>query len=363
MLLEFIEIITEAADSARTPHPEDFVFKGSKAATDAINGMLHAIASPKSVSIKWDGSPAIIFGRRDDGKFTMNYKSYIATPGGQVTSPQELLQFYAARNANADVAAKLADIFNELSTIVPQGFKGFVLGDLMWTDPVPENEGNYTFKANPHGVTYVVAASSNLGAQIKGRKVGIAVHSYGDNVEPSFDVLMNKRPLDGLGGLSGTNQYVTVITATLGNTFKLTNPVKQISAAQKAVATHGAQVDTFLANLTGGTKGKLQQYYNRKITGQPVDAAWIEANVTKPQLALLTSDEGRAALAGLDAMWAAIYVLKVALVQQLDPQVQGIQQFTNGKPQGEGFAVMTPSGLVKLVNRQEFSAANVAGRQ
>jgi hypothetical protein len=92
MLLEFITALTEGI---RTPHPEDFILNGSQAATDAIDGMLSAVSNPNLVSIKWDGSPAIIFGRRPaDGLFTMNYKEYIGMPGGQVTSAKELLDFF-----------------------------------------------------------------------------------------------------------------------------------------------------------------------------------------------------------------------------------------------------------------------------
>ena len=76
MLLEFVQYLTEAA---RTPHPEDFIFSGSESAMDAINGIVSAIDQPQTVTIKWDGSPAIVFGRRtSDGRFTMNYKEYLS---------------------------------------------------------------------------------------------------------------------------------------------------------------------------------------------------------------------------------------------------------------------------------------------
>ncbi len=122
MLLEFITTLTEGI---RTPHPEDFILNGSQAANDAIAGMLAAVANPNIVSIKWDGSPAIIFGRRTaDGIFTMNYKEYIGMPGGQVTSGQELLNFYAQHGKNMEVGQALANMFDAVASIVPANFKG-----------------------------------------------------------------------------------------------------------------------------------------------------------------------------------------------------------------------------------------------
>jgi hypothetical protein len=201
MLLEFITSLTEGI---RTPHPEDFILNGSQAATDAIDGMLSAISNPNLVSIKWDGSPAIIFGRRPtDGQFTMNYKEYIAMPGGQVTSGQELLNFFAQNQKNMEVGQKLAAMFDSVASIVPANFKGFVQGDVMWTEPVPEQQSYFVFQANPYGVTYKVKASSAVGREIKGRPFGLAVHTYGTDVEKTSKgtEIQNKTSLQGLGGL------------------------------------------------------------------------------------------------------------------------------------------------------------------
>ena len=181
--LEFVQMLTEGA---RTPHPEDFIFSGSHAALDAVNGIISAVHNPATVSIKWDGSPAIIFGRRTaDGRFTMNYKEYIGEPGGQVTSAQELLKFYAGHGKNMDVGEKLARIFNAVGSICPANFRGFVQADLMWSEPLVPVAGKFVFQPNPHGVTYSVPTNSDLGQQIAGRSVGLAVHSYGTDIEPS----------------------------------------------------------------------------------------------------------------------------------------------------------------------------------
>jgi hypothetical protein len=363
MLLEFITTLTEGI---RTPHPEDFILNGSQAATDAITGMLSAVSNPALVSIKWDGSPAIIFGRRTaDGVFTMNYKEYIAMPGGQVTSAQDLLNFFAQNNKNMDVGQKLANMFNAVASIVPASFTGFVQADVMWTEPVPVDDGYYVFQANPYGVQYKVKIDSAVGKEIQGRPFGLAVHTVGADVEktPKGTELVGKTSMQGLGGLSGTNQFITVLTGTMGTKFKLREPVQQVRAAQAAVRKFAElNGDDFLSKLTQTTVAKLQTYYNRKYTGQAVDANWLSNNITKPQFAIVAAEENRAIMEAMDTAYVAIYALKLAVLEQLEPQVQGVEQYVNGIPKGEGFVINTPSGFIKLVNRGVFSTANVQGR-
>lgn len=360
-LFEFVQMLTEA----RTPHPEDFIFQGSESAIDAINGIVSAVEKPQSVTIKWDGSPAIVFGRRTaDGMFTMNYKEYIGLPGAQVTTAQELLDFYIKNNKNIEVGRKLASVFNAIGSICPPTFRGFVQGDLMWTEPLQAQAGNFVFKPNPHGVTYRVPVNSDIGKKIQGRQVGIAVHTIGSDVENNKETpLVGRRSMNGLEGLVDSNQWCTVFTGSMGQTFKLKRPVKVENAARAAVnkfKTLGG--DEFLSELTGSSKATLQTYYNRKVTGQAVDGGWLQSKLSKPQFATVIDKKNKPILQALDAVYSTITALKIAVLQQLEPQVGSIEQFVGDVPKGEGFNIDSPSGFIKLVNRGVFSAANFAGR-
>jgi hypothetical protein len=362
IILEFIQHLTEGA---RTPHPEDFIFSGSQAALDAIAGMAGAVQQPETVTIKWDGSPAIIFGRRvADGRFTMNYKEYIGEAGGQVTSAEELLQFYAKNGKNMEVGQKLASVFNAVGSICPGSFKGFVQGDLMWSEPLQPVDGKFVFKPNPHGVTYSVDAKSDLGKEIAGRGAGLAVHSYGSDVEKSKDSpLVGRQSLQDLGGLAGTNGYITVFTGNMGTKFKMREPTRAKNNATRAVnkfASLGG--DEFLASLTQSSKDRLQQYYNRKATGQSVDGNWLQSKLTRPQFNIVIAKENKNILVELDKVYSSVTVLKLAILTQLDSQVTGIEQSVGGQPKGEGFNIDTASGFIKLVDRSVFSTANVQGR-
>jgi hypothetical protein len=295
----------------------------------------------------------------------MNYKEYIGMPGGQVTSAQELQNFFAQNNKNMDVGQKLASMFDAVASIVPAGFQGFVQGDVMWTELVAEQQGYFVFQANPYGVTYRVKSNSEVGKQIQGRPFGLAVHTYGTDVEKTSKgtEISNKTSLEGLGGLSGTNKVITVLTGTMGTKFKLKEPVQYVKAAQSAVAAFSKlNGDAFLGNLTQSTITRLQQYYNRKYTGQAVDANWLQGNLTAPQFKLVAAEENRSIMEAMDAAYVALYNLKLAILSQLEPQVSGVEQYVGNVPKGEGFVINTPSGFIKLVNRGVFSTANVQGR-
>ena len=361
----FIQMLTEGA---RTPHPEDFIFQGSKSAMAVVDAMAQAAKEPKTVTIKWDGSPAIVFGRRTaDGMFTMNYKEYIGNPGGQVTSAQGLLEYYQKNGKNMIVGEKLAKAFNAIGSICPPSFKGFVQGDLMWTNPgqdIQEQDGKFVFKPNPHGVTYKVPANSTVGKQIAGREIGLAVHSYGSDIQPNADTpLVGRRTMDGLGGLSGTNQYITVFTGNMNTQFRMTTPVRLIDAAKRAINNFSvAGGDEFLTNLNQSSKATLQTYYNRKVTGQAVDGNWLQSKLSKPQFAVFAAKENKPIVLALDQVYSAITAVKLALLAELEPQVGGIEQYVGDTPKGEGFNIDSPVGFIKLVNRGVFSAANFAGR-
>lgn len=62
MILDFINMLTEAADP-RTPHPEDAIFYGSSAAAQQVAALKSVVDNPGGLTIKWDGKPALIFGR------------------------------------------------------------------------------------------------------------------------------------------------------------------------------------------------------------------------------------------------------------------------------------------------------------
>ena len=65
------------AEGARIQHAEDIVFwEGSKGAVRALESLIKLErGGHENVTVKWDGSPAIIFGRDNNGSFILTDKS------------------------------------------------------------------------------------------------------------------------------------------------------------------------------------------------------------------------------------------------------------------------------------------------
>ena len=352
-----LQFITEvAAAPTRTPHPEDAIFDGSASASQAVQALEYVIKDPSTITIKWDGIPALVFGRNADGKLIVTDKYMFDKPNGRVTSPQGWVEYDQARGANrGDLYQRIANIWPGLEEAVGST-QGFYWGDLLWSTQLKPVNGMFVFK--PNVVEYHVPVNSNIGKLINGRVGGIVVHQF------LSDETAKPQQWNGQG--LKRDGSVAILTPDSGLTFTLSDPVQLHRAASNAVKQYGAVVDSFLAGLDNVAKQAIKKYTNHKITGQTNEelVPWLEHNVSKAQYAKLVGPDGNGyllqnenGLQGLFLIWNSVYAFKVNLAQQLEKQVQGMQQFVNGRPEGEGFVFNTPQGLVKLVQRGSFSQA------
>jgi hypothetical protein len=344
------------AKSPRTPHPEDSVFNGIGAARDAVNSMYYVIENPETLTIKWDGFPALIFGYNDKGQFTVSDK-YMFDKGQEYlgTSPKFWQEYDASRGkSRPDLYPKLNSIWNGLKAAVGSS-KGFFWGDLMWADQLQNQNGKLVFK--PNTVTYAVPVNSDLGKTIAGTKGGVAVHQY------FSDITATPSPWNSQG-LKG-NREVAILTPNMGIEFALSAPKGEVSKVNRALA-QNSQLDAFLGGMDGVARSALQKYLGHIATNQtdlPIEQ-WLQNNVSAKQYRSLIGDgdgylvQNKDQLDALFELYFAIAGLKNNLSDQLENQVQGVEQSINDRPGGEGFVFNTPNGLVKLVNRGGFSAAH-----
>jgi phage-related protein len=359
MKLDFINSMLLEARTGGIAHPEDSVFAGSAAAQQNFTNMVSLIKHPESISIKWDGFPALIFGIAPSGKFSIMDK-YMFDANVFATSPADW-QHYDSQKASGktrpDLYAKLAAIWAGLAEAVGSS-PGFFWGDLLWAQRLPVVNGRLVFK--PNVVEYRIPVTSQLGQRIKNTTGGIVVHQY----FPSADI---KQAQTWNGQGLNNNGSVAILNPTMNIKFKLSDPhnlVKQATALLKKAPA----IDKFLAGLDNPARAALEKYMNHRVRGKTQDdlATWLQTNVSGKQYKLLVGDNGsgylQRARAGLEAtlgLWQAIYNLKLELVQELESQVQssGLEQYVDNKPQGEGFVFQTPQGLGKLVNKGVFTAA------
>jgi len=353
MKFDFINTLFEAGAPARIPHPEDSIFDGSQSAAKYVRGLQEVIANPGGVSIKWDGGIALIFGYTPSGEFFINDK-YM--PEGYYAKSPNDWEIYdttvkKSRTARPDLYPKIAMVWEGIKASVTE--RAVFKGDLMSIGQLQPQNGMFVF--SPTTVEYRVPVNSALGKLIAG-KVGIlAVHQ------------MNGAPWDGKSGMANQGN-VAILSPTTGITFKLDEPVQLVNAANKAVTQYGKLSDEFLGGLQSVAQAAIQKYFNHKITAQTNEelVPWLQHDISAPQFKKLVGDNEDGYLytnakgyEALKAIWNAIYALKTNLAAQLEPQVQGFEQWTGGQKAGEGFVFNSPTaGMIKLVNRGVFGAAH-----
>jgi len=368
-----IEKLSILEGKGHLDHPEDMVFLGgSQGATQAINATVATAKNPKTVTIKWDGYPALIFGRGTNGKFTIMDKHMFNKKdqtGRQVFSPQQFVEYDRARGVDrSGLYQIIADLWPGLEKA--DNSKGFYWGDLLFTQPLQDQNGMYKFKANPNGIAYTVDSDSEIGQLFKGKQSAIVVHQF---IPASAQTTDESVPLDGGIGALKNNSNVAIVPAKMPITPKLKVDAALIKNAQSAVSQHGAAVDK-LMNTAPQAANTFQTlfttYINKRIVAGDLNnlvdgfmeyfkaRPMTDAMRTKLTQHLEANKEG---LVGAFTIWVALYQMKMNLVAQLNKAaeaspVKGYLQ--DGTQTQEGFVA---NGL-KFVDRMGFSRQNLAGR-
>ena len=353
--------LVESAKDVRIEHLEDLVFeKGSRGIKEALQIIADAAAdTAKTTTVKWDGKPAIIFGRKPTGEFVLTDKSGFLAKGydGLATSPEQIAKIMNQRGGErGDLIAIYVKLWPMLSAAVPANFQGYIQGDLLYTQTPPEAAGAYVFK--PNFIEYKIPANSNLGQQIGNSEVGVAIHTrIADPMspaEPLGDVKLRAVP-----GLLLITPNVKEIQNVHPNA-KLVSELKQLLRAK------GPAIDQLFSPIDLRSHGitdlpaLCKRYINSRITSNfdnllPGFGEWLRANVTPRKFANIVEylQSPRSNMDGISAAFTAflgLHDLKSDLLQQLDRQ----------QPGQEGWVLATPAGRAKLVNRFGFSAGNRA---
>lgn len=367
-------VITEG--KGHLDHPEDMVFlgggSGAKQALDAIG---NTIDNPKAVTIKWDGYPALIFGRDSQGRFSIMDKHMFNKKDGtgrQVYSPKEFIEYDTARGADR------SNLHNVIARIWP-GLEaettgsGYYWGDLLFFQPLKPVDGKFVFKANPNGIRYEVNANSQIGKLIAGKQAAIAVHQYIAADAPSTDDAVS---LNGtIGNLKNTSNVAIVPSAMPNAPLFDWSSIKPLVAKTRGdIAKYGTVIDQLMneAPQARNTFNNLfTVYINKKIVSGDLSnlvGDFYKFFETRPMTDAMRGkltqhlQANKKGIEGAFQVWIDLYKLKSEVVRQLDlnaknSPVQGFLQ--DGTPTQEGFV----SQGLKFVDRMGFSRQNLASRQ
>jgi len=344
---------------ARIPHIEDLVFdRGTRGIEEAMAIMNHAAEDTrKHTTVKWDGKPAIIWGRDEQGQFVLTDKSGFGARGyaGRATSIQQLAGIMNQRGGErGELIGIYAKLWPLLEAATPEKFKGYVQGDLLYTRTPPEVSGNYEFK--PNFVEYRIPAASRLGQAIGASEVGIATHTRYKTADAQAEPIhhLNLNPVPGLLLIEPTVKDIKNVTPNK----KLVQQLQQITSANGSAINglfNPAELRT--AQLTD-LPALCKRYVNSRITSDYDNlladfGPWLQANTTPRKFANIVEylQSPRSNMDGMSAAFTAFLLLheiKMDMLSQLDRQ----------EPGHEGWVLATPAGRAKLVNRFGFSAGN-----
>jgi hypothetical protein len=289
---------------------------------------------------------------------------------GRVTSPQAFAAYDQARGIER------GDLVNIIARIWPglqkaYSGKGFYWGDLLFSQPLKEQNNLYKFKANPNGITYTIEADSEIGNLISGKVGGIAVHQY---IPPEANNVQYAQLLNGTIGQLKNRGNVAIVPAAMPSVPKLKINKADIAKVQQEINKNGPAADQWLLKAPPGTKTAFPLmctvYINKKIVSGNLNnlvGDFYEFFKTRPMSepirAKLTEhfQQNEAGIQGAFAIWVALYTLKMQVEPQLakaaeESPVKGYLQ--DGTQSQEGFVAHG----VKIVNRMGFSRQNLAGR-
>jgi len=373
-------------------HLEDYVFREG---TAGVNKALAIVAAfnndSKTASVKWDGKPAVVFGRKPEtGEFVLTDDSGFGAVGydGLFTSTRAIANNLSQRDANAAAKGNLANrvqtllptyqtVWPLLEAATPENFRGYVKGDLMYWDrtdqPLPATEqeivpgmvyqsaGLVVFR--PNTVTYRIPADSTLGKSILNSEVGVAVHTMYE------DAGAEKQPLSGVKFNEVPGLFL--ILPIYAKPVATENPY--VAMIKKVLKTHGPAINVLFnpaelraMKITDFAKLAVD-YINRRVdpndqayTGNfsdlvPGFEAWLQSTQTAQKYSniqqyLDSPTSNRGALQVAFVLFELLHDLKLDLLGKLDQQVPG----------NEGWVFATPAGYGKAVNRFDFSARNKA---
>jgi hypothetical protein len=351
-------------------HPEDLIIsEGSKGAQRAVNELTSLSYNTNTLTIKWDGFPAIVFGRDNNGTLVFVDKHMFKQIAAGKLNFTTIRDYDATRNANRSDLWDKEDILRPaLEKIIPNVTNTYYMGDLLWAGLPASINNSFVFK--PNTVEYRVKHHSELGNVIANSVGGIAVHTFFPGLTAEDE------PITGFNGFSECKD-ITFIATEMTNKPSIVINSTLLLNAQQAIATHSNAVDVAISKITT-TKCKCVLNAIGPFITSMIESEDLETNIvnrfikfatprfTKSVTEKLCTPAGRfhidiyKGLIGLWEIWSAISKLKLDIKQQIDQQQvhSAVHPIINSIISHEGYVTGAGNTKLKIINRLEFSRAN-----
>jgi len=391
--MRFLEFISEQKNTHMT-HIEDKVLyggvNGTRQAIMALRELRDLLGGSKggTVSVKWDGAPAIFAGRDPrDGEFFVAKKGIFNKNPKVYKTPAEV-----DADTSGDLAEKLKDALKYLPEL---GIQGVIQGDFLFGKGDLKKktiDGQQYVTFHPNTIVYAVPADQ--AKDLLNAKIGIVWHttytgnsfenmraSYGVDVSKlrkSKNVWSQDAILRDLTSATMSEKDTKEVNEYLSKAGKLFNQVagstlRQLESNPTLAQTIETFNNTFVrrGEVIGDSKkhvAKLIQYirdkYQKEIEKRSTAAGKSAQEKKRDEVLEFFSPENKASLEKMFELQKMIVLAKLKLINKLN-SLKKIDTFVRTK-QGykvtgeEGYVAIDKLGgdAVKLVDRMEFSYNN-----
>ena len=387
--------ITENKNTHMT-HIEDKVIyggvKGTRQAIMALRSLRDMLKGEHngSVSVKWDGAPAIFAGiDPSDGKFFVAKKGIFNKNPKVYKTPADV-----DADTKGDLADKLKVALKELPAL---GIKGVVQGDFLYgpgdvkTTKI-DGESYVTF--HPNTIVYAVPSGSAGAASIKKSKIGIVWHttykgdtfssmraSYGVQVskfKPTRAVWSQDAMLRDMTKFTMSKKESDDVTKNLSDAGKLFNQIagstlrelEQQEELQRLIETFGNKYVRKGATIGDTTRHVsmlirwIRLKYGKQISLRKTDRGKTAQRDKLDDILKFFSEENKANLKKMFDLQKLLVQAKLKLINKLD-QLSSVKTFVKTRngytvTGAEGYVAIDKLGgdAVKIVDRMEFSYNN-----
>ena len=391
----FSEFIAEQKNTHMT-HIEDKVLyggvNGTREAILALRSLRDMLGGEKdgSVSVKWDGAPAVFCGTDPrDGEFFVAKKGIFAkTPKVYKTNAD----IDADTSGDLNVKLKLA-----LKHLPELGIKGIIQGDFLFSSEdvsTQKIKGKSYVTFHPNTIVYAVPAGTDAAKEITSAKIGVVWHttytgtsfeslkaSYGVNVSKlrkSRNVWSQDAMLRDMTQYTMSKNETDSVNEYLTSAGKIFNQIsgstlRQLEANQDLAQLIEQYNNTFVrkGDIIGNTRTHtnglirwIKQKYQKEINARKTDKGKGVQKAKLDALLEFFSDSNKRSLTQMFELQKVIVLAKLKLINILNrlSNVKTFLKTSKGyKVTGEeGYVAIDRLGgdAVKIVDRMEFSYAN-----
>lgn len=400
--------LLQESKNTHMDHLEDLPFLyGSVGLRDAIRFqiglriMLKGESSQRYfTTVKVDGAPAVFVGTDpQNGKFFVQTKSLFNKEPKVNYTNQDI-----DKNHEGGLAQKLKLVLKYLK---PLGIQGILQGDLMFDDDIKKAEtieGEEVISFQPNTIKYTVPKDSDIGRQIQKQKIGVVFHTTytGQSITTlkakfGADVskIKNKSPFVWV-----SDQNVTDVSGTATLTKQESDIINQIllQIGKLIRSVDSKFIDSFKKGGENELMGSLILIYTNQTVSKGtgiLDAKrhmkgledWLNERYQKEQAKVKTDQQKEKRTSERDSILEFMKTNKQKLLQLFTIQelltrqkiillrklekIEGMtKQFIDT---GDGYKVTKPEGFVivshqkgnavKIIDRLEFSRANMTAKK